>query len=187
MATTVKIDDLPEEISRIMSEVEKEAHRASDQTVDNISKEALKAVQKPPGAQNEKLKGGHVSEKHQAKEDQTAEFETEYTIYAGEYRLSHLLENGHLTLKGERTQAILTLRKVRTLPIRKSRLSLKRTSSRRKEPKTMDKDVKRIVLGSGENYLKEVTGTVDASDVDQLITDLFTADNRWGDTKTGLP
>ncbi len=51
----------------------------------------------------------------------------------------------------------------------------------------MDKDVKRIVLGSGENYLKEVTGTVDASDVDQLITDLFTADNRWGDTKTGLP
>lgn len=49
----------------------------------------------------------------------------------------------------------------------------------------MDKDVKRIVLGSGENYLKEVTGTVDASDVDQLITDLFTADNRWGDTKNG--
>lgn len=49
----------------------------------------------------------------------------------------------------------------------------------------MNKDVKRIVLGSGENYLKEVTGTVDASDVDQLITDLFTADNRWGDTKNG--
>lgn len=49
----------------------------------------------------------------------------------------------------------------------------------------MDKDVKRIVLGSGENYLKEVTGTVDARDVDQLITDLFTADNRWGDTKNG--
>lgn len=49
----------------------------------------------------------------------------------------------------------------------------------------MDKDVKRIVLGSGENYLKEVTGTIDADNVDQLISELFTADNRWGDTKNG--
>lgn len=49
----------------------------------------------------------------------------------------------------------------------------------------MDKDVKRIVLGSGENYLKEVTRTIDADNVDQLISELFTADNRWGDTKNG--
>lgn len=107
MATTVKIGDLPEEIARIMSEIEKEAHRASDQTMDNISKEALKVVQEAaPVHKTKSSRAGTYQKSIKRKKTKTAEFETEYTIYAGEYRLSHLLENGHLTLKGERTQAI---------------------------------------------------------------------------------
>lgn len=53
------------------------------------------------------------------------------------------------------------------------------------ETVTTPTETKRVVLGSGENYLKEVTGTVDTSDIDALITDLFKAENRWGDTKNG--
>lgn len=47
------------------------------------------------------------------------------------------------------------------------------------------KETKRVVLGSGENYLKEVEGIIDTSDVDALITEYFTAENLWGDTKNG--
>lgn len=50
---------------------------------------------------------------------------------------------------------------------------------------TVTEDPKRIVLGSGENYLKEVTGSVDTTDIDALITDLFKPENLWGDTKNG--
>ena len=50
---------------------------------------------------------------------------------------------------------------------------------------TTTKETKRVVLGSGENYLKEVEGTIDTSDVDSLITTYFKAENLWGDTKNG--
>lgn len=46
-------------------------------------------------------------------------------------------------------------------------------------------ETKRVVLGSGENYLKEVDGLIDTSDVDKLITDYFIPENMWGDTKNG--
>lgn len=50
---------------------------------------------------------------------------------------------------------------------------------------TTTTETKRVVLGSGENYLKEVDGTIDTSDVDALITNYFKAENLWGDTKNG--
>lgn len=46
-------------------------------------------------------------------------------------------------------------------------------------------ETRRVVLGSGENYLKEVDGEIDTSDVDKLITDFFVPENLWGDTKNG--
>lgn len=46
-------------------------------------------------------------------------------------------------------------------------------------------DTKRVVLGSGENYLKEVTGEIDTSDIDALLTEFFVEENLWGDTKNG--
>lgn len=47
-------------------------------------------------------------------------------------------------------------------------------------------EVKRVVFGSGENYLKEVDGTIDTSDVDALIEQYFVPENEWGDTKNGF-
>lgn len=50
---------------------------------------------------------------------------------------------------------------------------------------TTTKETKRVVLGSGENYLKQVDGVIDTSDVDALITTYFVKENLWGDTKNG--
>lgn len=52
-------------------------------------------------------------------------------------------------------------------------------------PTTTTEETKRVVLGSGENYLKEVDGTIDTSNVDTLITNYFKKENLWGDTKNG--
>lgn len=46
-------------------------------------------------------------------------------------------------------------------------------------------ETRRVVLGSGENYLKEVNGTIDTSNIDTLITTYFVKENLWGDTKNG--
>lgn len=50
---------------------------------------------------------------------------------------------------------------------------------------TTAKETRRVVLGSGENYLKEANGTIDTSNVDELITTYFVKENLWGDTKNG--
>lgn len=49
----------------------------------------------------------------------------------------------------------------------------------------MADETKRVVLGSGENYLKEVDGVIDTSNIDSLITTYFKKENEWGDTKNG--
>lgn len=49
-----------------------------------------------------------------------------------------------------------------------------------------ERETLRVVYGSGKNYLKEVEGPVDTSDVDKLVEDFFTDENEWGDTKNGF-
>lgn len=49
----------------------------------------------------------------------------------------------------------------------------------------MATEEKFVVLGSGENYLKEVDGVIDTSNIDQLIAEYFQKENEWGDTKNG--
>lgn len=51
--------------------------------------------------------------------------------------------------------------------------------------KQVKADPKRVVLGSGENYLLTRDENFTFSSVDDLIEKVFTPANRWGDTKNG--
>lgn len=109
MAQTISIDGLDEAVKGAMKEVERAAYRAADAAVDTISKEALKAVKDAaPEHATKSSRKGTYKRNIKSKQTKKDEFNAEWTIYvaAPEYRLSHLLENGHMTVNGEKTKAI---------------------------------------------------------------------------------
>ena len=96
------IDTLGDSIALVLEDCVRQANKANDETLDQISKEALKVVKEnAPAREN----GGIYKKGLKRKKTKDERDELQYTLYASgkESSLSHLLENGHLTRNGETT------------------------------------------------------------------------------------
>ncbi|UNT96728.1 HK97 gp10 family phage protein [Allobaculum mucilyticum] len=96
------IDTLGDSIALVLEDCVRQANKANDETLDQISKEALKVVKEnAPAREN----GGIYKKGLKRKKTKDERDELQYTLYAGgkESSLSHLVENGHLTRNGEST------------------------------------------------------------------------------------
>ncbi len=96
------IDTLGDSIALVLEDCVRQANKANDETLDQISKEALKVVKEnAPAREN----GGIYKKGLKRKKIKDERDELQYTLYAGgkESSLSHLVENGHLTRNGEST------------------------------------------------------------------------------------
>ena len=89
-------------IAMILEDCVRQANKANDETLDRISKEALKIVRENAPASEH---GGIYKKGLRRKKTKDSRDDLQYTLYAGgkESSLSHLLENGHLTRNGEST------------------------------------------------------------------------------------
>lgn len=89
-------------IAMILGDCARQATKATDETLDHISKEALKIVREnAPASEN----GGIYRKGLKRKKTKDSRDDLQYTLYASgmESSLSHLLENGHLTRNGKST------------------------------------------------------------------------------------
>lgn len=96
------IDTLGDSIALVLEDCVRQANKANDETLDQISKEALNVVKEnAPAREN----GGIYKKGLKRKKTKDERDELQYTLYAGgkESSLSHLVENGHLTRNGEST------------------------------------------------------------------------------------
>ena len=96
------IDTLGDSIALVLEDCVRQANRANDETLDQISREALNIVREnAPAREN----GGIYKKGLKRKKTKDERDELQYTLYASgkESSLSHLLENGHLTRNGETT------------------------------------------------------------------------------------
>lgn len=96
------IDRLSDSIALVLEDCARQANKASDETLDQISKEALKVVKdNAPVSEH----GGVYMKGLKRKKTKDSRDELQYTLYASgkESSLSHLLENGHLTRNGTST------------------------------------------------------------------------------------
>ena len=101
-----QIDDLDKVINQILEDYGDEVKEVLDKTSETVSKKAKDEVKNaaPVGARKGKYKKSISLKKTKAELNKV-----EYTIYAKapEYRLTHLLEDGHLIHNGTgRTKAI---------------------------------------------------------------------------------
>ena len=96
------IDTLGDSIALVLEDCVRQANKANDETLNQISKEALNVVKdNAPAREN----GGIYKKGLKRKKTKDERDELQYTLYAGgkESSLSHLVENGHLTRNGEST------------------------------------------------------------------------------------
>ena len=96
------IDTLRDSITLVLEDCVCQANKANDETLDQISKEALNIVKEnAPAREN----GGIYKKGLKRKKTKDERDDLQYTLYASgmESSLSHLLENGHLTRNGETT------------------------------------------------------------------------------------
>ena len=96
------MDTLGDSIALVLEDCVRQANRANDETLDQISREALNIVREnAPAREN----GGIYKKGLKRKKTKDERDELQYTLYASgkESSLSHLLENGHLTRNGETT------------------------------------------------------------------------------------
>lgn len=96
------IDTLGDSITLVLEDCVRQANKANDETLNQISKEALNVVKEnAPAREN----GGIYKKGLKRKKTKDERDELQYTLYASgkESSLSHLLENGHLTRNGEST------------------------------------------------------------------------------------
>lgn len=99
-----KTTDLTGSITKLLSDYSDEVYEKTKEIVDDVSKNTLKVIKKhaPIGARKGKYKKSlKVRPLYETLTNKTN------VIYAadGEHRLTHLLEHGHATTKGGRTQA----------------------------------------------------------------------------------
>lgn len=94
----ITIDQLPDEIEKVLGEVIRVANSANEATLDVISKEAVK-VARDNAPNRTKAYRKTITRKKTKDEDGTAA----YVVYASGSggSLSHLLENGHASRKGD--------------------------------------------------------------------------------------
>ena len=96
------LDTLGDSIALVLEDCVRQANKANDETLNQISKEALNVVKdNAPAREN----GGIYKKGLKRKKTKDERDELQYTLYAGgkESSLSHLVENGHLTRNGEST------------------------------------------------------------------------------------
>ena len=109
MSRNIRIDELENEINEILEEYKDEVTDSTKEVVDEVSKEAYKIVKEkaPVEARNSKRKGKY-KKSLRVKTIVESLTEKKNVIYASgkEYRLTHLLENGHQLIKGGRTKKI---------------------------------------------------------------------------------
>lgn len=94
---TVQPGDLAETIEDILTEYSDEVIRDMPTTVQQVAKNAVKALKSEAAGLfgGTKYKGSFKSKKTTSTADQTT-----YTIYSTQYRVAHLLEKGH-TIKNQ--------------------------------------------------------------------------------------
>ncbi len=103
--STIQIDGLTGAIDEIMEDLKREANRANEETVNEISKESLKIVKANAPMSNTKRRGTYKKSLARKKTGGRSG-EVGYRIYSkDQYQLTHLLEHGHQLRSGGRTRA----------------------------------------------------------------------------------
>ncbi len=94
------IDTLGDSIALVLEDCVRQANKATDETLDNISKEAIKIVRDNAPVREG---GGTYKKGLKRKKTKDSRDDLQYAVYnAGdEAPLSHLLEYGHLARDGE--------------------------------------------------------------------------------------
>lgn len=110
---TVSIDEMGNAIAK---EFEEYVELTSDK-VKTICKEVADDV-KEEIQKNAPVRTGKYKRSWKVTEDHKTSMGARYTVHAGEYRLTHLLENGHAKRGGGRVKAIPHIRQGEDLAIR---------------------------------------------------------------------
>lgn len=101
MSIRVTTDGLEDAIRGILDDYEKDVRMSVADTVKDVAKKGAKIVN---AAASTVVNGSKYSKSWKSRIDKSNSFETQATIYSTEYRLAHLLENGHVkVLWGRRT------------------------------------------------------------------------------------
>ena len=107
--SNIRIDELTREINEILEEYNDEIIDSTKETVDEVSKEAHKIVKEnAPVETGKSERKGKYKKSLKVKTIVESFTEKKNVIYASgeEYRLTHLLENGHKLAKGGETRKI---------------------------------------------------------------------------------
>lgn len=102
MSNKVAISNLSKEVNSILEQYKEECIEVSKKKVDNVTAGALKVVKK-----NAPVKTGNYQKHIARKKIEETLIKKVNIIYvkSPQYSLSHLLEHGHLTSRGNRTKS----------------------------------------------------------------------------------
>lgn len=103
----VSVEDLPRLIAEELENYSEEVNQVVENTITNVAKEALQAVKDSPDLKN--IKGNAYKNSFFIKNEYKTRGKNKgfykLRIANKEYRITHLLEHGHVTLSGGRTRA----------------------------------------------------------------------------------
>ena len=104
MSSSIKIENLQNEVMKYLTDYVEDIEEAVKETTDNLSKEAVKEIKQNSPKRKGKRNNPYWKGWTKKKESKGRRYTTK--IYnRTNYQLTHLLENGHATRNGGRTKA----------------------------------------------------------------------------------